>query len=323
MARKLKVGLDYFELDCHMNEKIELIEAEYGLKGFAIIVKLYQNIYGGFGYYCEWTPDLSLLWARRLGVSQGGAIKNLDKAKQSASLSGFGKNFDKVEKSASLSGFPNNLINNVVSAAIRRDIFSAKLFQKYQILTSIGIQERYLNAVSRREKIELKKEYLLIPVDKNQKNVVINEENVNRNKENADRNKQSRGEKSRGEKKDTMCKVETLALIEKLFEELWKLYPVKKGKGQVSFSAKQRLFQVGYEEMVRAINRYKIELEKDKDWRKPQNGSTFFNSGYIDYLDANYVAEEKGQKKEKKNTFQNFPQRNYDYEALERQLLLR
>jgi len=41
------------------------------------------------------------------------------------------------------------------------------------------------------------------------------------------------------------------------------------------------------------------------------------------YLDANYVAEEKGQKKEKKNTFQNFPQRNYDYEALERQLLLR
>jgi len=94
----------------------------------------------------------------------------------------------------------------------------------------------------------------------------------------------------------------------------------------ISSKKRQRtsiLFKVGYEEMVGAINRYKIELEKDKDWRKPQNGSTFFNSGYIDYLDANYVAEEKGQKKEKKNTFQNFPQRNYDYEALERQLLLR
>ena len=42
--------------------------------------------------------------------------------------------------------------------------------------------------------------------------------------------------------------------------------------------------------MTRAIDRYKAELEKDNDWRKPQNGSTFFNSGYIDYLDANYEA---------------------------------
>lgn len=44
MARPQKVGLDYFELDCHMDEKIELIEAEFGLKGFAVIVKLYQSI---------------------------------------------------------------------------------------------------------------------------------------------------------------------------------------------------------------------------------------------------------------------------------------
>ena len=53
-------------------------------------------------------------------------------------------------------------------------------------------------------------------------------------------------------------------------------------------TAKQRLLKVGYEEMARAINRYKADLEKDRGWRKPQNGSTFFNSGYIDYLDKNY-----------------------------------
>ena len=41
MARPTKAGLDYFELDCHMDEKVELIEAEFGLKGFAVIVKLY------------------------------------------------------------------------------------------------------------------------------------------------------------------------------------------------------------------------------------------------------------------------------------------
>lgn len=84
--------------------------------------------------------------------------------------------------------------------------------------------------------------------------------------------------------KNTMCKAEAIAL----FENLWKLYPVKKGKGQVSFAAKQRLLKVGYEEMARAIDRYKSDLEKDSGWRKPQNGSTFFNSGYVDYLDANY-----------------------------------
>lgn len=91
-------------------------------------------------------------------------------------------------------------------------------------------------------------------------------------------------EKGKKENKNTMCKADALAL----FEQLWQLYPVKKGKGQVSLAAKQRLLKVGYEEITRAIDRYKAELEKDSDWRKPQNGSTFFNSGYVDYLDSNY-----------------------------------
>ena len=77
-----------------------------------------------------------------------------------------------------------------------------------------------------------------------------------------------------------------------LFERLWPLYPSKKGKGQVSDRKKAELLKVGYEEMSRAIKRYKECLEKDADWRKPQNGSTFFNSGYIDYLDKNYNGAE-------------------------------
>lgn len=73
-----------------------------------------------------------------------------------------------------------------------------------------------------------------------------------------------------------------------LFESLWKLYPNKKGKGQVSDSNKMQLLDIGYEHMVRAIDRYKADLDKDKDWRRTQNGSTFFHSGYVDYLDDNY-----------------------------------
>lgn len=72
------------------------------------------------------------------------------------------------------------------------------------------------------------------------------------------------------------------------FEQIWNIYPSKKGKGQVSDSKKKELYSIGLEELTRAVERYKAELEKDCGWRKPQNGSTFFNSGYIDYLDRNY-----------------------------------
>ena len=42
-----KSGLDYFPLACNFEDKIELIEAEFGLEGLAIVVKLYQKIYAG------------------------------------------------------------------------------------------------------------------------------------------------------------------------------------------------------------------------------------------------------------------------------------
>ena len=55
MGRQIKEGLDYFDLSCQMDDKIKLIQAEFGLKGFAVVVKLYQKIYGGHGMkmsYC-------------------------------------------------------------------------------------------------------------------------------------------------------------------------------------------------------------------------------------------------------------------------------
>ena len=76
--------------------------------------------------------------------------------------------------------------------------------------------------------------------------------------------------------------------IDRFFDSLWTLYPVKKGKGQVSDAKRKTLYAIGEAEMHRAVHRYLTELKKDADWRKPQNGSTFFNSGYVDYLDANF-----------------------------------
>ena len=53
------------------------------------------------------------------------------------------------------------------------------------------------------------------------------------------------------------------------------------------------LYKIGFDKMERAIHRYLNELKKDASWRKPQNGSTFFNSGYVDYLDENFVPDAK------------------------------
>jgi len=46
----------------------------------------------------------------------------------------------------------------------------------------------------------------------------------------------------------------------------------KKGKGQVSDTQKKQLLAIGEDRLVKAIDRYSLELQKDADWRK---GYTF------------------------------------------------
>jgi hypothetical protein len=79
--------------------------------------------------------------------------------------------------------------------------------------------------------------------------------------------------------------------ISTFFETVWKLYPYKKGKGQISNTQKQKLFKIGVDELSRCIERYKKSKESWKEW---QHGSTFFNSGYVDYLDQNWKDKEHG-----------------------------
>lgn len=147
-----------------MDEKIRLIQAEYGLKGFAVVVKLYQEIYGGYGYYCEWTQDRELLFASENGLNGGSFIKD------------------------------------IVAACIKRNIFSERLFKEYGILSSTGVQKQYLKATVKREVVDLKKEYLLISIPQNRGNVVINSISDGRNSISVGRNTQSRVEKSKEEK---------------------------------------------------------------------------------------------------------------------------
>ena len=158
-----KSGIDYFPLDVNLNAKFELIEAEFGLTGFGVVVHLLQEIYGKAGYYIEWTEEVALLFARKVGL--GGSV-----------------------------------VSEIVEAAIRRGMFDKEKYDKYRVLTSKGIQERYFEAVSRRKTLEVDYNILLVDAAQILPNVDIRAKNVNILSENADISKQSKVEESRVEK---------------------------------------------------------------------------------------------------------------------------
>lgn len=66
------------------------------------------------------------------------------------------------------------------------------------------------------------------------------------------------------------------------FEKIWKEYPNKKGKTQVKASHKKALFKIGYERLVKAIQKYDDSV-KDKQYL--MYGGRFFTTGYLDYID--------------------------------------
>jgi phage replication O-like protein O len=73
--------------------------------------------------------------------------------------------------------------------------------------------------------------------------------------------------------------------IDDFFEKIWKLLPKKKGKAKVLDKQKKYLYEeVGEKDLVKAIKLFNKEME-NKDKQYIPYGSTFLNSGYVDYLD--------------------------------------
>ncbi len=293
-------GIDYFPLRCVLDEKFELLEAEYGIKGFAIVVKLFQRIYREHGYYCEWNDDIALLFARQCCLSDNGVNGNC------AVLGAAGK--------PTVPGKAKNLINCIVAASIRRGIFDRRLYEDCSILTSRGIQRNFLNIVRNRKRVEVIKEYLLLSDAEIKGNVVITGGSYVRDGGSYVRFEQSKVKESKEKDIKTMCMADATAL----FEQLWALYPCKKGKGKVSDTQKKKLLKVGYEEMARAVERYKKYVD-GIDYLHYQNGSTFFNSGYVDYLDGNYSPDKKPVRQQ--GQFHQYMQQDYNFEQLEKEIL--
>lgn len=158
-----KSRLDWFKLDCQDDDKMELIEAEFGLTGYAVIIKLWKKIYGTEGYYCDWNSDISLLMAKKLGLQVG-------------------------------------FLNEIVAAAIRRGIFDLGMYERHSILTSHGIQKRFTEAVGRRKCEKIKNEYLLEKCAQKSEDADISGSNVDISGSNVDISKQIREDKRREDK---------------------------------------------------------------------------------------------------------------------------
>jgi hypothetical protein len=125
MARAIKTGLDYFPHDCANDTKIEYLEAEHGIAGYAIFFKLLERVYLENGYYMSATDKSIKLFAKRNNVE-----------------------FEIVE--------------NIITTCIGEDLFDKDIFKKYGILTSNGIQKRYKEATGKRKQNDIKKEYKII-----------------------------------------------------------------------------------------------------------------------------------------------------------------
>lgn len=267
-GRQNKVGLDYFELDCQMEEKVRLIQAEYGLKGFAVFVKLLQKIYGERGYYCEWTQDSELLFMSENGLDSGCL----------------------------------QLLREIVSACIRRNIFSERLYKEYGILTSSGVQKQYLKATVKREVVDLKKEYLLISVPKNRTNVVINSISSTGNSINDGINSHSRVEKSilnhcAPEPHDSNFDKEEQ--LKKDFEIIYGIYPKKRGKTVAFANYKQWVSKTGKDvggkryrltnrQIYIAVKKYIRQQEEagQDDLQYWKNFDTLMGRQLLDYVEV-------------------------------------
>jgi DnaD/phage-associated family protein len=182
MARPFKEGLDYFPLDVDIDQddKVALIEASHGLVGFGVIIKLLMRIYSN-SYFYEWGEKEQLLFSKRVNVDI-------------------------------------NTVNVIVNDCLKWGLFSKELFDSYRILTSKGIQMRYLEACGRRKKVKIIKEYLLLDANdiNSYKNVVI----VNINSNNDDISAQSKVKESKGKESNREQKVSPTTTTTKIVDPI-------------------------------------------------------------------------------------------------------
>ena len=168
MARQIKQGIDYYPMDVNfLNDiKVRKVLRGCGAQSMAVILYLLGNIYRDEGYYMRWDDEEDpFLVSDVVGVSEGA-------------------------------------VRETIKKSLQVEFFDSKLFEKESILTSKGIQQRFMEATSRRISVNIKAAYWLL--DKTGANMVVekinvyrNSINVDNNSKNVDDNQQSKEKKSK------------------------------------------------------------------------------------------------------------------------------
>ena len=269
MARPIKEGLDYFPLNVVLNSKFEIIEARFGIKGFAVIVKLFQYIYGTKGYYCEWDEDVLFVFAKRIGVGA-------------------------------------NSVSEILDTSLKKGIFNKDMYEKYSILTSEGIQQRYVEA-KRGGYARICKKYLLISIPKTEENVSETGVNVTKTEVNVTASTQ---------RKEDKIKINQIKQNQKLFEKVWSVYPkqFKRQEALEEFCSLNVSAELA-DRMVKSIKQQKGQ----ENW-KIENGR------YVPFL-VNWLKNKRWEDEvasctimPPKDSWNNFEQRIYTDEEIEERL---
>lgn len=236
MARPTKKGLDYFPLDVDFlsDLKVRRIIKACGKEAVHILVALLANIYRDEGYYVLWDDDLAFLVADEVGTKEG-------------------------------------TVEELVRKAVQVKFFDKDIFDKYSVLTSKGIQNRYILATKERKKVELEFRYLLTN-EVNRSNISINGRG---NSVNQGNNQQSKVKESKEKEiKEDATAGESASL--ETFQKLW-LFP-----NVVQVEDLLNLVDIYGDELVEAA----IKLAGSKD--VPKNRAiSFLTASLQEWADAN------------------------------------
>lgn len=166
----------------------------------------------------------------------------------------------------------------IMLKCIDLDLFSRQEHEEHKKLTSESIKKRTEPVENKRKK---NNEYY----NSEKREVSDAETNTETNISDAE----IPAESTQRKEKESKENIKDIYIAQS--EELWKLYPEKKGKQKVMNKLPKLIEQYTYEQIERCIRRYIKDVEERRKTfpgLNYQNGSTFFNGTYTDYLDKNY-----------------------------------